>query len=202
MFAAAIFDAAEVLFCKHCWAEATVPIAKEYPKLRHADAVWCGYSFSHDSVIRAAVHALKYDGQKRLANIMAKKLIPRMTTRCVEVDLMWVPVPQHWRRRMLRGFNQSESLATALAIETSHHKPVNLLSRVKHTPTQTALSYTERSNNIKDAFTVRKCDSLPASVLVIDDVITTGATMDECARTLKARGVKWVGALSFALAER
>jgi ComF family protein len=133
---------------------------------------------------------------------MAKRLVPRMTIRCVEVELAWVPVPQHWRRRMFRGFNQSEVLAEALSAETGHRKSLRLLKRIRHTPTQTARTYTERVKNVKDAFRMNGRLPFPESVLLIDDVITTGATVDECARTLKESGVKWVGALSFALAQK
>jgi ComF family protein len=188
-----------VLFCSQCWANAPIPEIKDQPKLKHVDMVRCGYFFSHDNMIRAAVHALKYEGETLLARDMARQLISRLPTRFVETDVTWIPIPLYWRRRMMRGFNQSLAIASALSQVTGHRQPVKALRRIRHTPTQTALTYTERATNVKNAFTVRGNQKCPREVLLIDDVITTGATVDECARTLKASGAEWVGALSFAL---
>jgi competence protein ComFC len=190
-----------VLFCMQCWADAPIPEVKDFPKLRHVDMVRSGYYFAVDNMIRAAVHALKYEGQLLLAREMARHLIPRLPTRFVEAEVTWVSVPLHWQRKMIRGFNQSDAIANALAIETGHRKPERLLKRIRHTPTQTALTYTERAANMKGAFAVKTNIKVPSAVLLIDDVITTGATIDECALTLKNAGTEWVGALSFAFTQ-
>jgi ComF family protein len=188
----------DILFCVQCWADAPIPETKDLPKLRHIDIVRAGYYFKTDNMIRAAVHALKYQGHVPLAGEMARRLISRLPTRFVEAELEWIPVPMHWQRKLFRGFNQSEAIADALAALTAHRKPVDLLKRCRATPTQTARTYTERMSNIKGAFVVSKHFKPPRAALLIDDVITTGATMDECARTLKEAGTEWVGALTFA----
>lgn len=188
-----------ILFCAQCWADAPVSDAHDLRPLKHTDVVRAGYRFGGEDVVRESVHALKFDGMKRLAAVMARHLIPRMPVRTLEVDAVWCEVPLHWLRRAARGFNQSRLLAEELAAATGHAAPVSLLRRVRATPSQTSRSYRERAANVRNAFALRRSRSLPESVLLIDDVITTGATVDECARTLKAAGVKWVGALAFAL---
>jgi ComF family protein len=191
-----------ILYCAQCWADAPVADPKDMRALNHVDMARAGFRFFGDDVVRASVHALKYEGMRRLAHVMAERLVSRLPTRFVEADVTWCEVPLHWRRRMSRGFNQSRLLSSELAEATRHSGPARLLCRVRHTPTQTAANYRERAANVKNAFAVRVNVPMPKRVLIIDDVITSGATVDECARTLKEAGVEWVGALSFALAHR
>ena len=188
-----------LLFCAQCWADAPVVERDELPKLKYVDMACAGYRFGGESIVKAAVHALKYDRLQLIAREMAGHLTACLPLRFIEADITWTPVPLHWARRVTRGFNQSALIADALAAAVHHAEPVSLLKRVRNTPTQTALSYRERAANIKNAFRAVGESALPKSVLLIDDVITTGATMNEGARTLKAAGVEWVGALSFAL---
>jgi ComF family protein len=188
-----------VLFCRQCWADAPVADAHDLHPLKHADVVRAAYRFGGDDVVRGSVHALKFEGMKRLADVMVRQMIPRLPVRYLEAEVIWCPVPLHWLRRVARGFNQSRLLAEKLAAATGHSAPISLLRRTRATPSQTSRSYRERAANVRGAFAVRRFRDLPESVLLIDDVVTTGATVDECARTLKAAGVKWVGALAFAL---
>jgi ComF family protein len=191
-----------ILFCARCWTNAPVADLRDLHKLYHIDRTACGYRFAAMDVVKASVHALKYEGVKPLAAIMAQKLVSRLPIRFVQADLTWVEVPLHWRRHLTRGFNQSRLLACELARATGHDMPVSLLRRSRHTPTQTARNFRDRSANVKGAFELRRGVPIPKAVLLIDDVITTGATVNECARTLKDAGVEWVGALSFALAHQ
>jgi ComF family protein len=187
-----------LLYCPQCWADAPLVEGDEMPKLRHVDLARAGYRFGGDDVVKAAVHALKYDRLRLIAREMATHLVACLPLRFVESEIVWTPVPLHWSRRMNRGFNQSSLIAEELAPMVRHAKPLYLLKRIRNTPTQTALTHRERAANMKDAFRVVAQPPLPKSVLLIDDVITTGATMNECAHTLKAAGVEWVGALAFA----
>jgi ComF family protein len=105
-----------------------------------------------------------------------------------------VPVPLHWRREWVRGFNQAALLAGELGPPVAR-----LLRRVSHTVPQVDLPAARRHRNVKDAFTTAPLPtSLPATVVLIDDVTTTGATLDACARALKAAGVREVRALTAA----
>ena len=111
----------------------------------------------------------------------------------------YVPVPLHKKKQNMRGFNQAIILANALS-EIVGIASVNSLLRIKNTLPQSGLDSLERRENIKDAFIVD--DSLKGSVegkyiLLVDDIYTTGSTMNECAKTLKAAGAKRVRFFSF-----
>jgi ComF family protein len=99
-----------------------------------------------------------------------------------------VPVPLHAARQRERGFNQAQLLAELLSARTSiPTKP--LLERIRYTTTQTALDRAERIENLHNAFRLRKkADVQALRVLLVDDVLTTGATLSECARVLKRAG--------------
>ena len=188
-----------LLFCPTCWAAAPLVENEQLPDLKYVDMARAGYRFGGDDVVRAAVHALKYERLRLVARDMAGCLVSCLPLRFVESDEQWTSVPLHWARRMNRGFNQSLLLATELAALVQHEGPNRLLTRIRNTPTQTSLTRRERARNLKGAFRITVPKPLPKAVLLIDDVITTGATMDECAFTLKSAGVEWVGALAFAL---
>ena len=108
-----------------------------------------------------------------------------------------VPVPLHPFREYQRGFNQAEDLAMHLGLPIAR-----LLVRVRHTQSQIELPKEQRQQNVKDAFAFRADPrSLlpdPCIVVLVDDVSTTGATLEACARVLKANGVKEVRALTAA----
>jgi ComF family protein len=188
-------------FCAQCWADAPTADVRDLRVLEHVDRVAVGYRFSADDVVRASVHTLKYDGMRPLARVMAERLMVRLPTRYLDPEMVWTDVPLHWLRQWRRGFNQSRLIAQHLAALTGHAEPVRLLRRVRPTPSQTARTYRERSANVRNAFVYCGKSDAPERVVLIDDVVTTGATVNECARTLKAAGVEWVGVLSFSLAQ-
>lgn len=196
----AVLSANDVLFCAQCWANAPGVDPRDYPKLKHVDMLAAVYHFGKGNLVQAAVHALKYDGFDLIGKEMARRMMLRMPKRFMAADVHWEPVPLHWKRRMERSFNQSRQLVHWFENELHRGKSVNLLKRIRNTPSQTAYTFRERTQNVHDAFQVRNNMEIPKSVLLIDDVVTTGATMNECARTLKQAGVEWVGAFAFALA--
>ena len=105
-----------------------------------------------------------------------------------------VPVPLHRRRRRARGFNQAEDLARHL------ERPVRLvLRRVRATVSQTDLPAARRHANVRNAFALRRrCDVRGLRIVIIDDVCTTGATLEACARVLREAGARDVSALTAA----
>jgi ComF family protein len=125
------------------------------------------------------VQALKYRARLALAGFFARSLASRTIP---EVDLI-VPMPLHPRRLAERGFNQALEIARHLG------RPIERrgVLRVKHTPPQTELPYDERAKNVRGAF-LCKLDLSGARVAVLDDVMTTGATLNELARALKRAG--------------
>ncbi len=112
-----------------------------------------------------------------------------------------VPVPLHWRRLFMRQYNQAAVLGNALSKLTGIHSLNNVLVRSRATPSQGYRKRPDRVKNVKGAFKVsEKGQKLlrDKRVVLVDDVYTTGATVEECARTLKSAGVKTVDALTFA----
>ena len=104
-----------------------------------------------------------------------------------------VPVPLHAARLRRRGFNPATALARSLAREIGAPLAHAALARLRDTPTQTGLGRAARRANVRGAFRVRRLDA--ATVWLVDDVVTTGATLEECARVLRAAGVCRVVAL-------
>ena len=149
--------------------------------------------------IRQAIHSLKYRNHQALTAPLAKLLAEAYNRFHLKADVI-LPVPLHKLRHRDRGYNQSELLARELANEL--HLPVNthLLQRIRPTKVQVDLSAIERYHNVANAFS---CDSQSLAgqkVLLIDDVCTTGATLDACAAALKTAGAQTVWGLTLARA--
>ncbi len=160
-----------------------------------ASAVWFD-----DGPARELVHALKYGGWRVAAGPMASAMAREIGARLRGADLL-VPVPLGARRRRERGHNQAELLAEALAARCALPVVAGLLERSRETRTQTALHPEQRRANVAGAF--RATRSLGgAKVVLVDDVLTTGATLASAARALAAAGAATVGAVSFARAPK
>lgn len=111
-----------------------------------------------------------------------------------------LPVPLHRRRLRERGYNQTLELVRPLAKALCVPYQRDVLFRTRHTDAQTGLTAIERRRNLRNAFALREDVTLPAHVVVLDDVFTTGATLGECARTLKRAGVERVDVWALARA--
>jgi ComF family protein len=144
---------------------------------------------------RRAAHQLKYGGWTRLAVHMAEVMrgLEPLTGR-----VCLIPIPLGARRLRERGYNQSECLAAALAPHVEGVVRIDLLRRVRDTPTQTALTPEARQANLVEAFAA--IDGAPARVVLVDDVFTTGATLGAAAAALRAAGAERVEAVTFARA--
>jgi competence protein ComFC len=141
-------------------------------------------------IVRQIIHDFKYARQIHLRHLVAHWLLGAFDDerlRGRQFDLI-VPVPLHPTRQRERGFNQAGLLAELLSARISIPcKP--LLERIRYTTTQTALDRAERMENLHNAFRLRKkTDVRGLHVLLIDDVLTTGSTLSECARMLKRAG--------------
>jgi ComF family protein len=113
-----------------------------------------------------------------------------------------VAVPLHWSRMRLRGFNQAAVLAAELSTRLDAALDNRILLRKRATPPQTGLTRAERIRNLRGVFQVRSKDAVRGrSILLVDDVLTTGATVDACARVLRAAGASKVSAVTAARAE-
>jgi ComF family protein len=148
-----------------------------------------------EGTAHAAVHQLKYGSWPRIAEVMAaamQRLEPLTGRVCL------IPVPLGRRRLRERGYNQSEQLATALGAFTGLAVRSDLLHRCRETPTQTALTPEARQVNVAGAFT-----SSPVrgqSLVLVDDVFTTGATLIAAAAALRSAGADRVYGVTFARA--
>jgi ComF family protein len=140
------------------------------------------------------IHGLKYGRLDFLGHQLARDLHSRFDRQLEEADLV-VPVPLHWRRRLSRGYNQAEEIARPLARLLD--RPLRrALRRVRATPPQTRLSRRQRESNVSNAFRARGRSRLADSrVLLIDDVATTGSTLEAAASCLQTAGARSVVAL-------
>src|SRR3954451_3025244 len=153
-------------------------------------------------IVRDVIHQFKYNRQIHLRHLVARWLRAALDDerlRAYKFDVV-VPVPLHPARQRERGFNQATVLAELLSAQISIPcRP--LLKRIRYTTTQTALDRSERMENLHNAFRLRKnTDVRGLQVLLIDDVLTTGSTLSECARVLKRAGAKSVHAATAARA--
>lgn len=198
--------------CETCWSTLRryPPVLVAAPPPEGVD--WLRSLGPYEGSLRAILHALKYDGRQTLARRLAAELRPLIL---VEQDdspaTLVVPVPLHPAKCLRRGFNQAELLARALPV----HWPVRLaLARRHAAQTQTRFSRDARQRNVAEAFSVqerprwwpgawrsRDASLAGAHVVLVDDVVTTGATLAACAAALRRAGVTRVGAVTVARTE-
>jgi ComF family protein len=153
-----------------------------------------------DEISRTLVHALKYGDRLDLAPMMGRWISRAGREPLAEADAL-IPVPLHWRRLWTRRFNQSAMLAAAVSAASGVPMVTDALKRVKATVQQVGLSRTERAANIQGAFRVPeqgKAVVVGRRLIVLDDVLTSGATVEGCARALLRAGARNVDVLVFA----
>jgi competence protein ComFC len=155
-----------------------------------------------------AVYALKYGGLPRIADDLATAMSDMRPA--TDAASALIPIPLARKRLRERGYNQSEVLARALARTWRIPVLLDLLARTRETPTQTALTPETRLANVRAAFAVanvqcsmingRSLDIDHSTLIIVDDVFTTGATLAEAARALEQAGAKRIYGVTFARA--
>jgi ComF family protein len=193
-------------YCSSCH----TPFINDYPLDEHGVCKACrsglrqfdrAASFGfYEGTLRSLIHLYKYSGMKPLAPALAAFM-----ERAISVDERFdavVAVPLHWRKKWQRGFNQSELLARHIA--RRRHIPVlNVLRRNRQTAVQASLAVAGRRKNVAGAFEARpKAELQGKKILLIDDVMTTGATASACAAVLKRGGARSVSLLTLARVDR
>src|SRR6187551_698637 len=154
----------------------------------------------YDDVARTLVHQLKYHDRTDLAPAMGRWMARAGHELLGEADAL-VPVPLHWRRGWSRRYNQSGALARVIERQSGVKLASELLRRVRPTQQQIGLSRSERADNVQGAFKIapdRAAEIHGRRVVLIDDVLTTGATTDACARALLRARAAQVDVLVFA----
>lgn len=172
----------------------------------HLDGVTAFYQYEERKVVAELIKALKYSratetiaALRGLLNTAEKDFVPHVAVH----EFIVIPVPLHPRRFNERGFNQAELLSRLLLETHADTLPaatvvVGDLARVRYTNPQAEQSGTVRRTNVKDAFAWLGAGKAPSHVLLVDDVFTTGSTMQECARVLKHHGAEWVWGVAVA----
>jgi len=175
--------------CARCLARGREPVGCA----RHPLAqVWPALVYDERAAL--LVHALKYGGRPGLADALAERLA-RALPAALGVDLV-TAVPLHPARRRERGYNQAWRLAVGLARRLGAPALEDVLVRVRHTAAQARLDPAERRRNLAGAFQAREPRCIrERRVLIVDDVLTTGATLEACLATLAQAGARPVGAV-------
>ncbi|HJU11118.1 MAG TPA: ComF family protein [Candidatus Binataceae bacterium] len=151
-------------------------------------------------VVPSIIRRHKYGRDQSLAVALAQCLGDTLPLNSHEYDLV-IPVPLHRRRLRWRGFNQAALLGAAVASRMNCMMDAVTLARIRDTPPQTMQHSAERRLNVRGAFAVtRPARIANRKVLLVDDVMTTGGTLDECARTLLAAGARQVDVFTLARA--
>lgn len=158
------------------------------------------YEFVKDGIFQQIVHQLKYNGKSNLGILLGRKLGEELLEQnwFQRIDFI-VPVPIHRIKKLKRGYNQSSFIVKGISKVTK--KPFNerVIKRIKNTETQTHLHLQERIENVKNAFkVVDKSKVANKNILIVDDVCTTGSTVNEVARTLLDSGAREISLATLA----
>jgi competence protein ComFC len=198
----------DIMLCPECQKElysipgAFMEAAEFLSSGVHTESISEGFDYimspyRYEGPARAMVKGLKYKGRTYAARTMANLMAGELKKREVRFDII-VPVPVHPEKEKQRGYNQAELIAQELSGIVN--KPLRrILEKHRNTPSQVTMDEKERWENVREAFVLNeKTEGL--SVLLVDDVITTGATMYFCACQLKAGGAGCVTSIGFAMA--
>ena len=156
------------------------------------DKVYIAYQF--EDVIQSIIHAIKYRKMTRLGIVTGRHSAEILKPYLEQTEeKIFIPVPLHPMRQKERGYNQSQFITEGIKKITGGRILKHCLTRSKNTVSQTSLNREERQLNIDRAFHVRNAKDISGkTILLVDDLITTGATINECAGLLKESGAKSV----------
>ena len=201
----------EEYICKNCFIELEHPteqrIQNEFSRKFLTDKIISDFAsafiFQNESTIQLIIHSLKYDKRFQVGNFLGEQIVRNLHDKISKwkADLI-IPVPLHTLRKAERGFNQSEQIAKTIGKLLNISVDTKSLKRNRFTQTQTKLTLAERKENMSEAFILKKNKRIEnKTIILIDDVITTGATISECGKVLLSNGANKIFALSAAIAD-
>jgi len=156
-------------------------------------------AFAYEDLVRDLIRDIKFRRKKHVAQGLGR-LWAGIVAENIPAGAALVPLPMHPKKRRARGFDQAVELAAALAAAKAT-VPAQILERTQNTPPQSGLHPRQRAENVRDAFRIKPgVDVKGKSYILVDDIYTTGASLNECARILKASGAAEVSTMTLAIA--
>jgi ComF family protein len=204
-------DGENQYFCVNCWGklrmlsrlECDLILKKKFPQSRYIDHLVSLFYFIPESISQKIIHLIKYERFNNFGVNMGKMLAEICDLNHLKGDYI-IPVPLHRVRERERGYNQSTVISSGIGEILNLPVRDDILTRKKYTHSQTTLSKEERIQNVHQALTIspgfekyinNQC------ILVFDDVITTGSTINSCAKVLKENGANDISVVSLAIVE-
>lgn len=156
------------------------------------------YILGFNRFIKEMIYDFKFNGKSYLYKPLAEIMVDSIKSLNLAsgIDLICF-IPSHRRKEAIRGYNQSELLASYISKKLDIELSTNNLIKYRHTKEQNKLNKSGRINNLKDSFKLKRSEEIKGkSILLIDDIVTTGSTFIECAKVLKESGAKRITALA------
>lgn len=208
-------------WCPRCLAELEIEFVRQCPvcgqatsageacqdceAVSYLDGVTAFFSYREGDSLARLIKQFKYDYAREIAVVWQRILAKRpnfLPPDFVSLNMAVMPVPLHPRRQRWRGFNQAEIITQTVGQIITVGRQISCLTaclyRTRHTEQQARLTGEQRRRNLAGAFSWRGKSDVPAEVLLVDDIFTTGSTLQECAKVLKANGGKRVWGLVLA----
>ncbi len=159
------------------------------------------FVFEADKTLQQIIHALKYNQKFKLGEFLGTILAEGIKSREWQLNVI-IPVPIHHLKKAERGYNQSDYISKGISKSLQIPYSVNSIKRIRYTETQTGLNMNDRALNVANAFKVKSSKKIQGkNILIVDDVCTTGATLQACGKVLKDAGANTVYACSIAIAD-
>ncbi|MGI6623109.1 MAG: ComF family protein [Clostridiaceae bacterium] len=161
-------------------------------------------AFNYLDGIETAIHAFKFKNQPKLSETISRLLYEELNKHGNTPDFDYiVPVPMHPRKKRQRGYNQSELIAKQLGRYLNKEVRTDILRKIRYTRSQSRLKRRDRIYNLEGAFSVSPDAFIEGKrILLVDDVLTTGTTINNCAKILRERGVFFIYGIVIAIAEK
>jgi ComF family protein len=179
-------------------------LAKQFWGRLPLEAAMAMLYFKKGTKVQNLLHGFKYKNQTQIGTYLGKLMGERLAkSQCyVDIDVI-IPVPLHRKKLRLRGYNQSEYIAKGLAEELNIPMDIKSLTRIEATESQTKKARYTRYENMQGVFCVKNAEELANKhILLVDDVVTTGATLEACGNILLNHGVKKLSVAAIAFAEQ